>query len=140
MANWSGLYAISAEWVADIPLLGQDVWRGVKQSNVILAVPEGKEDAYASAPQWQDFMIKGVTPGGVDASESPVEGVVARFEGMTLHLSAPVEIAGADLFGIDGRSYGCRRRDYKSGYRHIGLGRAGVGCASAPDRRAHCCA
>lgn len=105
MANWSGLYAISAEWVADIPLLGQDVWRGVKQSNVILAVPEGKEDAYASAPQWQDFMIKGVTPGGVDASESPVEGVVARFEGMTLHLSAPVEIAGADLFGIDGRSY-----------------------------------
>ncbi len=50
-------------------------------------------------------MIKGVTPGGVDASESPVEGVVARFEGMTLHLSAPVEIAGADLFGIDGRSY-----------------------------------
>lgn len=106
MANWSGLYSLSAEWVAEIPLLGEDVWRGVNRNNVLLFVPEGDEDLYASALQWQDFRIRGVEPGGVDAPEADEAGLTVSCEGMVLHVAAPVAIAGVDLFGTDGRSYG----------------------------------
>lgn len=94
MANWASLERISAEAVADVPELGDGVWRGVAQERVALMVPEELADAYRGAAQWQEFDIMAAVSGGTGTSDAhvPAEWVRGRFEGDMLVL----EVTDAD--------------------------------------------
>lgn len=57
MAGMTGLKALACEAV-DVPALGDDVWAGVKQSEIPLDVPEASLEQYKESPQWQNFLFK----------------------------------------------------------------------------------
>lgn len=109
MANWSDLDTIRADKLTIVPALGDDVWGDISKNNVYLRVTPELKDAFAAAPQWQDFSI---TTNGPDSStlvaehtvtETPI--VKARFEGLTLHLTASDDITGVQFHDISGRSF-----------------------------------
>lgn len=123
MAGWSALQILSAESVVDVPLLGRDVWKGIDPSKVVLYVPRDLYPEYASTPQWKKFNIQAGSTGSDTPVVAPADAAVsARFEGMTLHLTAPVEIAGVEIFDAAGRSFS--------------LPSQGAGCEMAVDTSA----
>ncbi|MDE5941836.1 MAG: leucine-rich repeat domain-containing protein [Muribaculaceae bacterium] len=104
MAGWSDLAALSAETTVRVPALGADVWSGVDQNSVVLTVPTELLNEYSSTPQWKEFKVQAGSTGknetaAVDAS------VEARFEGLTLVLTAPQTIAGVEIFDAVGRRF-----------------------------------
>lgn len=56
MAGMTGLIAINS-LASQVPALGTDVWAGVDQSNVKLAVPQGNAQQYRDAEQWKEFQV-----------------------------------------------------------------------------------
>lgn len=102
--GWNSLEAIDATALRTIPALGENVWLAVEQPNVTLTVPGEMLDEFKEAPQWKEFNITGAGgTSGIKAPTSAGEGMIlARFEGMTLHVIAPEEIATATLHDIAG--------------------------------------
>lgn len=107
MANWSALREIDAQKAVAVPRLGAGVWEGVDQPVVTLRVSNDLREEFENAPQWQEFKIEAMqNPTGVPAVDEAAEGAVsARFEGLTLHISAPAEIAGVQLYDLQGRRF-----------------------------------
>lgn len=103
MENMSALKTIDASALDNVPSLGNDVWDGVDQQNVILKVNEASEQLFKNAPQWQEFNIS--APTGVDDVATGVTAVTvkARFNGNVLQVVATgVEISQISLFDING--------------------------------------
>lgn len=109
MANWSALTDINAETLMQVPALGADVWGDLVRGNVKLTVAsEDMKEAFLAAPQWQDFNVTAKLSDietSVDASSNAATAITARFEGLMLHLTAACDIAGVQVYDVDGRSF-----------------------------------
>ena len=93
MAGMTGLESIDTEATA-VPALGEEVWRGVDQSKVILNVPPHTGADYEAAAQWQDFIIKDPAVAEItDAAPDGAHSLRGRFAGTELQLS----ITGTDI-------------------------------------------
>lgn len=57
MAGMIGLQSIISEPL-EVPDLGDDVWAGIKKSDVSLEVNESSLPLYQAAPQWSDFFVR----------------------------------------------------------------------------------
>lgn len=108
MANWSDLKELYVETIWEVPLLGADVWGNINKSNVkLLVADENMKNAFLEAPQWQDFAVE-VVSSDIDTSIEPAgadEPLKIRVDGTTIHITAPRNIAGVQVYDIAGRSY-----------------------------------
>lgn len=92
MENTTGLTSINATALDQVPMLGENVWSGIDQQEVVLKANENTGEAFKATPQWQDFKIDIET--GVDdiIADSPVDGnkaiIRGRFIGNDLVLQA----------------------------------------------------
>lgn len=108
MANWSGLTSLDGTEMVEVPALGNDVWGDLLKRDVTLTVASQElQHAFLAAAQWQDFDVKAKLS---DIETSLIDNraeasVKARFEGLTLHISAPADIKAVQLYDTDGRSY-----------------------------------
>ncbi len=103
--GWTALDSIDASALRNIPELGENVWLAVEQPNVVLTVHGDILDDYKEAPQWKEFNIVGDfgDTSGVDDIISEEEGkILARFEGMTLHVIAGSGVTSASLYDMAG--------------------------------------
>lgn len=73
MERMTSLRHIDATDLESVPVTGTDVWLGVDQPNVELAVSDEMRDIFASTPQWQEFHISRTTSSPVpSASEGQI--------------------------------------------------------------------
>lgn len=93
MENMTGLQTIDATTLTEVPALGNEVWRGVNQSEVNLSVNSDAKDDFTAADQWKEFRLTGVT--GVDdiIPDAPAAGgekaiIRGRFIGNDLVLQS----------------------------------------------------
>ena len=104
MAGWTDLATIDGLNAVEVPLLGEEVWKGIDPSEVLLRVYDTKADDFKAADQWKDFRFDVVT--GVDDAAADGAGRLrAWFEGMTLNVEAPLEIAAMEIYDVEGRRY-----------------------------------
>lgn len=104
MAGWTDLATIDGLNAVEVPLLGEEVWKGIDPSLVTLSVYDIKADDFKAADQWKDFRFDVVT--GVDDAAADGAGRLrAWFEGMTLNVDAPSEIAAMEIYDVEGRRY-----------------------------------
>lgn len=106
MEGMTGLTHISATGMTQPAQLGNEVWKGVSQKDVVLNVDRDYEDLFRDAAQWQEFNIQGVT--GIENVENSATGsastVHGKFAGMDLLLeSVGSNIAAVSLYNVAGR-------------------------------------
>lgn len=66
MAGMTGLQQITT-YAQSVPDLGEAVWQGVDQANVVLLTPHNSVDYYNSAEQWREFNVQSnIIPGDVN--------------------------------------------------------------------------
>jgi len=70
MEGMSSLNSVDALSLLSVPALGEGVWAGVAQKNVVLNVDPSMQEAFESTPQWQEFSIQGTST----SSAIPVAG------------------------------------------------------------------
>ncbi|MDE6270030.1 MAG: leucine-rich repeat domain-containing protein [Muribaculaceae bacterium] len=85
MAGMTGLKEINATGLNSVPELGKEVWRGVKQDEVVLTTASDLANAFRSAAQWQEFDIN-YSSLGVDVIGVSPTDVSARFVGPMLQV------------------------------------------------------
>lgn len=83
MEGMTGLRHIDASALERVPELGEAVWSGVRQGEVVLQTSDEMADAFLAAGQWQEFKIStsGTTLVG---DEAGVGHIRVWFEGMVL--------------------------------------------------------
>ena len=103
MDGMTSLKSISAEDVAVVPALGEGVFEGIEQAEVLLTVGDGMVDDFSAAPVWQDFMILGKS--GVSVPDTPhTHSIRGRFNGKILEIETDGdEISCVELFDAAGR-------------------------------------
>lgn len=101
--GWSSVREIDALRLETVPALGDEVWAGVEQSDVMLNVPPELEDAFLAAPQWQEFSISRSSITLLPSAEGNSGHVEAGFTGMTLRVISDTELESVTLYGVDGR-------------------------------------
>ena len=57
MAGMTGLQSITT-YAQSVPDLGEAVWQGVDQANVMLLTPGNSVDYYSNAEQWREFIVQ----------------------------------------------------------------------------------
>jgi len=95
MEDMTSLTSIDALSLTSVPALGEDVWAGVKQDNVVLNVDPSVLAAFESTPQWQEFNIQTTST----SSKGPVLNemcIRAAFDGYML----VVESTGENISNI----------------------------------------
>ncbi len=103
MENMSGLKNINANGLTLVPIPGIDVWRGVKQEDVVVRVDKEYADAFKSADQWEKFTFDFET-GVEDLTADNSVKLVGHFEGTDLMVFATgAEIAELSLYDLSGR-------------------------------------
>lgn len=104
MEGMTGLSKINAESLTHVPELGEDVWSGVDQPSVMLAVHHLYEDDFTSADQWKEFKIDSTNSSEAIVSDSVLSGVKGRFVGSVLEIaSMSNDIESVRLFDTSGR-------------------------------------
>lgn len=58
MENWAALDTIHADKLTAVPQLGDNVWLGINQPDVILYVDADMFESFNSANQWSDFSVR----------------------------------------------------------------------------------
>lgn len=107
MEDWTSLSTVYADELAQAPALGNDVWAGVDQSNVIMFVTDKAKSQFESADQWKEFTIR-VSSTGIDevtADEAAGSADVDfRFVGNHLVISSTGSpIVAVDIYDLSGR-------------------------------------
>lgn len=110
MEDMSSLESVDATALYSVPELGDSVWAGVNQKNVILTVAPSTLSAFNSADQWQEFDVQGESNlTGLDMKYS--RAIRAAFDGYILVVEStgePIEriaiydVAGTTLFSRTG--------------------------------------
>lgn len=99
MENVNCLSSIDATSLADVPDLGEDVWNGVAQADILLEVAPALEQEFSSTPQWNEFNIQAVAGMPIQEAENML---TARFLGYILQIIAPQTITKIELFSPSG--------------------------------------
>lgn len=111
MEGWTSLKKLSAESLTSVPTLGDEVWAGVDQPEVLLYVKDtDTENAFKAADQWNNFhILVGTT--GVDNILDDVTGnngaALVDFnvgDGYLNIRSQGGNIARVNIFDLNGRS------------------------------------
>lgn len=86
MERMDCLTGIDAAGVEVVPMLGDEVWRGLDCGSIWLSVAPGLRDTYASTPQWCDFHISSGTVAvePVVSAGRPVTKAFYTISGMAL--------------------------------------------------------
>lgn len=102
MEGATSLQMIDASSLDAVPELGEDVWRDVQQSGVILQVKDIHADDFRNAAQWQDFTINATSTGSnlIDTSAAAVRGRIASG---VLYIQAGADISSVRVFDTAGR-------------------------------------
>lgn len=102
MEDMTSLESVDATALYSVPELGDNVWAGVNQKNVILTVAPSTLTAFKSADQWQEFDVQGESNlTGLDMKYS--QTIRAAFDGYTLVVESTGEpIAAIALYDIAG--------------------------------------
>lgn len=105
MEGWTGLTKIDGAGLKTVPALGQDVWAGIVQSEIILSAPDDLVSAFMSTPQWKEFLIKqsGVSTGIDDNLAGNAASVSITVVGSELLIASATDIETVKLFDINGR-------------------------------------
>ena len=113
MEGTTALGEIDASALEYVPELGNDVWAGVKQSEVQLKVMPEMVSSFEGADQWQDFDIRSSSTGADNiVAEVADRSLRARFAGYELQLEAAgTEIAEVMLFDTAGLQLASQRVD-----------------------------
>lgn len=105
MEGMTGLKTLDALNLTIVPELGENVWEGVNQKEVLLYVSENMKSDFENTPQWQNFQIEITT--GVDNTmhdDRVIPSVRGRFYGTDLQLeSTGSDIAQVRLYDTSGR-------------------------------------
>lgn len=106
MSGWTSLISLKVpEDTPAVPSLGQNVWEGVDQPNVVLYVVKEMESLFKDADQWRDFKVSGYS--GIDDPTvdpaSPAASIKAWFDGTDLHISAASPLGVVELYDLSGR-------------------------------------
>lgn len=100
MENVTGLSTIDATALDIVPLLGDDVWAGIDQSNVVLKVNEGIGENFKATPQWQDFKIDIQTAVNDIISDNTAEGTKATIRGRFVGTDLILQASGSPFSNI----------------------------------------
>ncbi len=105
MAGMSGLAAINAVEVSNVPYLGESVWRNVDQKNVTLVTADDMVEHFLEADQWKDFNIVSEIEDGIDEindnkTDNPLR---VRSEGSTLEVLTTEPIGRVSIFNVKGQ-------------------------------------
>lgn len=95
MEGMSLLNSVDALSLSSVPSLGEGVWAGVVQKNVVLHVDPSMQEIFESTPQWQEFSIQSTST--TNATPDVVEKRIrAAFDGYML----TVESIGENIDSI----------------------------------------
>lgn len=112
MANMTGLGEINASGVHTVPELGDNVWSGVDQSKVKLIAPEGEEDSYRNADQWNQFDVVQQSSTQNVSSSVAGEDLLVKIEGDKLIVTSNKDTLGkVTAFDVAGRSVASTQGD-----------------------------
>lgn len=104
MGLMTGLQSINVVDVATVPELGNDVWVSVDQPKVMLITPDGREQEYRDAPQWQNFNIMSQSSTRTIPSTVGTDSMVVGVRDGVLHISAGgKELGNVAIFNASGR-------------------------------------
>ncbi len=105
MEGMTALKSIDVRKMSTVPELGDDVWKGLDQSNIELFVKNTESDEFADADQWKNFKFM-ISTGinNVVAPEVAEDRIIeARFEAGDLRVrSRGSEIAKVDVYRPSG--------------------------------------
>ena len=110
--GWKSLVEVDARAIeGGVPSLGEGVWAGVDQSQVILRVPRQFEQAYLDADQWRDFSI--TTSAILEVPADGISGtnlvcVSASFDDRVLTVSSDAPIVSVSVYALDGTTVAVR--------------------------------
>lgn len=105
MEGMTSLARIDGTNLTSVPELGNDVWAGIDQADIVLSVGESYVDDFKATPQWQEFTLRSVPTSAVnpvvdELTESSLSGY---FDGRTLHLRAKgADVASVALYNAAG--------------------------------------
>lgn len=104
-ANWTGVTAIDATALEELPDLGEDIFGNLDKPSTTLYVSVHMLPIFENAPQWKDFNIVSKNSSTVitelpSNSDTPV--VKAWFDGTLLHLAANTAINTVELYDMAG--------------------------------------
>ena len=104
MENMNNLTTLRATALQSVPTLGDDVWAGVDQANIVLEVPDNLKNEFKSAEQWKEFKLPLPTDvGGITAEDLGDRSVSARFVGSDLQLKATgASMTKVEVFDVNG--------------------------------------
>lgn len=94
----TGLTEITVNTPA-VPVLGEQVFAGINQPNVMLKVADSLVGEYKAAEQWKEFNIQNLSSVGEVLADAEVK---AYFEGTKLKVEAGEVIAESLLFDVNG--------------------------------------
>jgi hypothetical protein len=100
MERMTGIDTIDVVALNSVPALGEDVWAGVDQSEVVLETSNDMSDRFKAADQWREFRIS--QPTGIEGVESDLADVKLYFENKTLIVKSSIAIAGIDAVSLGG--------------------------------------
>lgn len=101
MERMISLRHIDATNLESVPATGIDVWLGVDQPNVDLAVSDEMRDIFASTPQWQEFHIARTTSTPLlSVAENPIS--IRITDNSLTAACGEGQIARMEIIGING--------------------------------------
>jgi hypothetical protein len=103
MEGMTGLKEIDATALYDVPELGNDVWHGVDQSQVLVKANESVLADFKATPQWQDFKYDEPENAVDDITASLTPSLKGCFIGTTLVVKAEnIQVNKLSLYNIAG--------------------------------------
>lgn len=101
--NWESLSTIDGTALTEVPSLGDDVWRGINKTRVVLDVASGLVNDFLATPQWQEFDL-------LQSETTEITGEIGKaritvaFEGMTLLVTSDISLKSVTVYSLDGLS------------------------------------
>lgn len=105
MEGMTGLAHIQAGALTAVPALGQNVWEGVNQPEVMLTVDDELANDFSNADQWKEFKIDLASARDETLMDETSEGYVrGRFVGTDLQIeSSGMDIVSVRVYDAAGR-------------------------------------
>ncbi len=104
-ANWTGVTAIDATELEELPDLGDDIFGNLDKPSTTLYVSAQMKPLFENAPQWKDFDIVARSSSTLITelpANSDAPDVKAWFDGSLLRLEANTPITTVELYDMAG--------------------------------------
>lgn len=104
MANMAGLTELDASSVAEVPYLGENVWRNVVQKDVELITPDELINEFREADQWKDFNVIPLAESTIDIvnTSSNSNLLTIKRSGNILIVEADKALGTVSVYNVSG--------------------------------------